>query len=337
MSGFDEASTLRLRIRLLEDLLGLDNVDVAEHAGHRSVSFLRQHWSSSRSAAMLYEAALNRDIGQREMAIGREDSALRHFAAGLLLQVNDSVFLFEDMMPFGDISERYCLDHNTDACMVAAYFMFITRSEHARALDYLRKLGSSHPTIPMLRAALHVARGEFRAAIEEYTLALQLGDAAENPFMNEAYFLRGLARFETADFAGLCEDFQKYISHCVGDEQHVCEVYFHYAYMDWLGSFKVEARKWYDQGIEAEGKRSPVFSHHPNSVLKSMLIAKFDKPMHACARIGCHEEGKLKCSRCLLVRYCGAACQSSDWRAGHKAACVRGSPTGCEAAGKQSE
>ena len=29
-----------------------------------------------------------------------------------------------------------------------------------------------------------------------------------------------------------------------------------------------------------------------------------------------------KCSGCFVVRYCGAACQQADWRAGHKRVCA---------------
>jgi hypothetical protein len=40
-----------------------------------------------------------------------------------------------------------------------------------------------------------------------------------------------------------------------------------------------------------------------------------------CARVGCPERGTKWCAACRRVRYCGAACQTAHWKAGHKAAC----------------
>ena len=40
-----------------------------------------------------------------------------------------------------------------------------------------------------------------------------------------------------------------------------------------------------------------------------------------CCRAGCENEGALRCKACLGARYCGRACQVSDWRAGHRTAC----------------
>ena len=39
-----------------------------------------------------------------------------------------------------------------------------------------------------------------------------------------------------------------------------------------------------------------------------------------CGACGARDAA-LKCGRCMVVHYCGAACQAADWRAGHKAAC----------------
>lgn len=36
----------------------------------------------------------------------------------------------------------------------------------------------------------------------------------------------------------------------------------------------------------------------------------------------CGKPGNLKCSRCLTAGYCGAECQTKDWRNGHKEACT---------------
>lgn len=64
------------------DETGAVPAQVAVTRRRKSVAFLRLRAPASRSAAIMYEAALHRDIGLRELALGREDSAVRHYAAG---------------------------------------------------------------------------------------------------------------------------------------------------------------------------------------------------------------------------------------------------------------
>jgi hypothetical protein len=40
-----------------------------------------------------------------------------------------------------------------------------------------------------------------------------------------------------------------------------------------------------------------------------------------CARAGCAARGLKWCAACKRVRYCGATCQKTHWKAGHKAQC----------------
>lgn len=37
----------------------------------------------------------------------------------------------------------------------------------------------------------------------------------------------------------------------------------------------------------------------------------------------CMEEAEQLCSKCKTVRYCGKACQTKDWKAGHKTKCFK--------------
>ena len=43
----------------------------------------------------------------------------------------------------------------------------------------------------------------------------------------------------------------------------------------------------------------------------------------SCARPFCCEDGKLTCSKCKSVRYCGEICQTLHWKNGHKLQCFR--------------
>ena len=37
----------------------------------------------------------------------------------------------------------------------------------------------------------------------------------------------------------------------------------------------------------------------------------------------CERLSTVRCAKCCARRYCGADCQRDDWRAGHRAACVK--------------
>ena len=41
-----------------------------------------------------------------------------------------------------------------------------------------------------------------------------------------------------------------------------------------------------------------------------------------CARYGCDKDGKLRCGRCKIVRYCSRECQRDEWRS-HKLICKK--------------
>ena len=41
-----------------------------------------------------------------------------------------------------------------------------------------------------------------------------------------------------------------------------------------------------------------------------------------CARFGCLKEGKMRCGRCKVVRYCSRECQRDEWRS-HKLLCKK--------------
>lgn len=97
LDEYDEHCASRLQLMVETSRSRFTDVD-EDHVAllrHRtSVSFLRQYATTSSSAAILYEAALHRDIGLREFALGRHEPAVRHYAASMLLDLN--VFLTED-------------------------------------------------------------------------------------------------------------------------------------------------------------------------------------------------------------------------------------------------
>jgi hypothetical protein len=303
-----------------------DNIALLHH--RISVSFLRQYAATSRSAAILYEAALHREIGLREFALGHEEPAVKNYAASMLLDLN--VFLTEHMIPFGSIFESYMARHSddTDANVVAGYWIFVTAhtvKDYVGALAYFRKLGDGHPTFPALRSMIHHRLNQKREAIAEDTLALRLGDAIQSPQTNHLHFTRGLLRSQTGDKIGAVADLEKCISLCQGDEDFLSEAYFHLAQWAFCPSRSLcEVRKWYDLGIKAERARSPVFAHNPMLSQKTQLAALLGKgSCYSCAMFGCRGYASLKCSRCLSVRYCGLDCQRAHWNAGHKAVCVK--------------
>jgi hypothetical protein len=45
--------------------------------------------------------------------------------------------------------------------------------------------------------------------------------------------------------------------------------------------------------------------------------------LNGCQNSSCDEEAELTCARCKSVRYCGRACQSLDWKNGHKLRCFQ--------------
>ncbi len=330
LDQYDENCARRLELMVAASRAQVNNVDDDNLAllHHRiSISFLRQHAATSRSAAILLEAALHREIGLREFALGREEPAVKHYAASMVLDLN--VFLTEHMMPFGAIFTRYMARHaeDTDANVVAGYWTFVTAqnvNDYNRALAYFRKLGNGHPSFPALRSMIHHRLGQKHEAIAEDTLALRLGDATQNPVTNFMHFTRGLLRHETGDKVGAVADVEKCISLCQGDEDFLSEAYFHLAQWAFCPSRSLnEVRKWYDLGIKAERTRSPVFAHNPMLSEKATLAALLGKGSYSCAMQGCRGYASLKCSQCLSVRYCGVDCQRAHWKAGHKAVCVK--------------
>ncbi len=297
---------------------------VALRRHRNSVAFLRLHAPASRSAAILYEAALHRDISQRELALGRSGSAVRHCAAGLRL--SEKVFEWNEVnfAQFCDALERYCARHGQDADSHTLYgFLLMCKS---RSPDAMRQAIAGFESLgnegSLIRAAFHMALGQHLQVIAECSIALRLGDATQDPSTNFAHYARGMALFHIGDKSGGRADLEKFVSLCAGDERSLCDACYHLAQIA-VHRSKDEALAWYKKGSNAESTRSPVFAHLPLPDSKSLVASLFGRTQHACAMRGCQGWGRHYCAGCRLVLYCTAECQRADWKAGHKAACVK--------------
>jgi hypothetical protein len=319
----------------LSDSSSVEAVAVAVAAGdtpvnalrlHRkSVAFLRQHAPASRSAAILYEAALHRDISLREVALGRMGSAVRHCAAALRL--NESMLEWNDdnFSQFCDALKHYCAQNGEDADARTVFgFMLLVKSRSPdtfrQALATFQGLGDN---CSFIRAAFHMILGQYLEVIREFTLVLRRGDATQDPSTNLAHYARGMALFAIGDKAGCRADLEKYVSLCAGDEQNLCDACYQLAQLSADQSRRDEALVWYKKGSQAENTRSPVFAHLPLPDSKSLVAKLFDRTHHQCALRGCQGWGRHHCARCRVVLYCSVECQRVDWKAGHKAACVK--------------
>lgn len=174
-----------------------------------------------------------------------------------------------------------------------------------------------------MRVNYLVETKQFDEAIADCTLALRLGDATQDPKTNFMHYARAFARAQICDDKAACRsDFETFVRLCAGDEQFLCDACYQLAWIDMHRSAD-EARVWFKKGSKAERTRSPVFAHLPLPDCKSLVAALYGKSQHKCAMRGCRGEGRLLCGRCLVVRYCGAECQRADWKAAHKAVCVK--------------
>jgi hypothetical protein len=82
--------------------------------------------------------------------------------------------------------------------------------------------------------------------------------------------------------------------------------------------------------IESCGEFDPVTRRYsitlPDGRTLAMSAARVeaaglqDAALNRCANVACESLGTNQCSGCLLVSYCGAACQRANWKA-HKTAC----------------
>ncbi len=339
-SSFDSAMASRLRhleAQLeqydadagAETLAGMDIVDetgavpaqVALRRHRNSVDFLRQHAPASRSAAIMYEAALHRDIGLRELALGREDSAVRHYAAGLRLHAEVFEWSVARCDGFRGLLDGYCARNGEDAnFLTLSGHLFLCQANKQKALDLFRGLGEAGC---IMRVDLLMETKQYHEAIADCTLALRLGDATQDPNTNYMHYARAFARTQIRGDKVECRsDFETFVRLCAGDERFLCDACYLLAFFDMHRSAD-DARAWFKKGSKAERTRSPVFAHQPLPETKHLVATLYGKAQLKCAMRGCQGEGRHQCARCLAVRYCSAECQRADWKAAHKAACVK--------------